>query len=346
LALWLAALSAPVAAQLSDPAWMHPPAPKPAAIPSEELPAVFRKPKPASLADLRSIQQHVTALLPKVSPAVVAVEIGNGSGSGVVISSDGLVLTAGHVAERRGLSAVFRFPDGKTARGKTIGLDEDSDTGLMRITDRGPWPHVDVGDLAQVRLGDWVLALGHPGGFDAARSLVVRLGRVIRLMPGVVQTDCTILPGDSGGPLIDMYGRVIGIHTAISGSTDENFHVPISEFFDAWPEMAGPSTSSTISTRPLAYAGVTVMDDYEGCRLSGIDKDSPAFKAGLKVNDRVLKVDGRRVIASATFERWVAESQPRDTLHLQIERRGREMSIPLHLQSQPHNRNVPPAQDN
>src|SRR5208282_4466201 len=149
-------------------------------------------------ADLRAIQQQVEALVPKVSPAVVAVEIDSASGSGVVISADGLVLTAGHVYENPEREVRFEFPNGKTAYGKTLGLDEDADTGLMRITDPGPWPYAALGDLKQARLGDWVLALGNPGGFDRKRSLVVRLGRLICVTPGVLQTDCTISPGDSG----------------------------------------------------------------------------------------------------------------------------------------------------
>ena len=112
------------------------------------MPAGFGKAAPASIADLKAIEQHVKALAARVSPAVVAVEVGSGSGSGVVISADGLVLTAGHVCGGPGRNVRFTFPDGKTARGKTVGVNRESDTGLMRITDRGPWPHAAVGDLA------------------------------------------------------------------------------------------------------------------------------------------------------------------------------------------------------
>ena len=190
------------------------------------------------MADLRTIEQNVEKLTAKISSAVVEVEVGSGSGSGVVISPEGLVLTAGHVCGRPNRTVRFTFPDGKKAQGKTLGVGEDSDTGLMRITDRGPWPWTPLGELEQGRAGDWVLALGHPGGFDAKRSLVVRLGRIIRLRSDAVQTDCTISPGDSGGPLFDMHGRVIGIHSYISGSMADNFHVPIAKFYEEWEEMA------------------------------------------------------------------------------------------------------------
>ena len=90
------------------------------------------------------------------------------------------------------------------------------------------------GIFRQACIGDWVLALGHPGGFDARRSLVVRLGRILRMDASALQTDCTISQGDSGGPLFDMHGRVIGIHSAISISMAENYHVPVTAFYNGW----------------------------------------------------------------------------------------------------------------
>ena len=220
-------------------------APRPATTNPKELPPAFAKATPSSIADLRSIEQRVKELVRRVTPAVVDVEIGGGTGSGVIISEDGLVLTAGHVCGESGRTVRMTFSDGRKARGKTIGASRDSDCGLIRITDRGPWPHVAVGDLEQTRPGDWVLALGHPGGFDLRRSLVVRLGRIIRLEDGNLQTDCTISQGDSGGPLLDMFGRVIGIHSSISSSLTANFHVPITDFYQNWDQMV-----KTLNTPP------------------------------------------------------------------------------------------------
>ncbi len=227
--------SAPVPASKSA---SLPVLPRPAAARRADLPSAFAAAVPASVAELRSIERHIKSLAARLSPSVVAVGVGSGNGSGVVISADGLVLSAGHVCGRPGRSVRFTFPDGKTARGKTLGVDDERDTGLMKITDRGPWPHAEPGDLQQARAGDWVLALGHPGGFDPKRSLVVRSGRVIRLTGDGLQTDCTISPGDSGGPLFDMHGRVIGIHNAISTSVAENYHVAITEFYDTWEVLA------------------------------------------------------------------------------------------------------------
>lgn len=313
-------------------------APKPASADPSELAAAFTKATPGSITDLRLMEQHVKALVARVSAAVVAVEVGYSSGSAVVISADGLVLTAGHVCGKPGRDVRFTFPDGKTARGKTLGVDRVSDTGLMRITDSGPWPHAAMGELERARIGDWVLALGHPGGFDPRRSLVVRLGRIIRLAPQALQTDCTLSPGDSGGPLFDMYGRVIAIHSAISSSVSENFHVPVTLFYSAWPQLVSGEMGGNLVDWPRAYLGATAVDDAGGCRLSRVEENGPAFKAGLKIGDLVLKVDERDIKVSASFRRWVAEAEPGEKLSLAIKRGDKLLALDVKLQAQPATR--------
>jgi len=308
-----------------------PTVPKPAPADPKDLPAGFGKAAPASIADLKAIEQHVKALAARVSPAVVAVEVGTGSGSAVIISADGLVLSAGHVCGAPDRSVRFTFPDGKTAHGKTVGLNRDNDTGLMRITDRGPWPHADMGELAQTRVGDWVLALGHPGGFDLRRSLVVRLGRIIWMDSGSLQTDCTISPGDSGGPLFDMHGRVIGIHSAISTSVAENYHVAVTAFYDGWDLLVAAPGGNFQAAKPQPYVGAIGTDDADGCRLTVVDEDGPAAKAGLKVGDLVVKVDGREVKLRASFQRWVAEAEPGETLNLEVKRGDKVLSLEVKL---------------
>ncbi|MEI6784160.1 MAG: S1C family serine protease [Verrucomicrobiota bacterium] len=328
--------SPPAASEKAEPASATP-APGPPAVPQpapadpRDLPAGFGKPAPASMADLKAIEQHVKALTARVSPSVVAVEVGSGSGSGVIISADGLVLSAGHVCSAPDRSVRFTFADGKTAQGKTLGLNLDSDTGLMRITDRGHWPHADMGELARTRVGDWVLALGHPGGFDLRRSLVVRLGRIIWMDSESLQTDCTISPGDSGGPLFDMYGRVIGIHSAISTSMAENYHVAVTAFYDSWDLLASAPGEKHVAAKPQPYVGAIGADDADGCRLTVVDEDGPAAKAGLKVGDLVVKVDGRAIKLRASFQRWVAEAEPGETLDLEIKRGDQVLSLKVKL---------------
>ena len=348
--LWLAGavLAAAVFAAETRPAATnsitadHQPAPAlpvPARVNPRELAAGFSKPIPESIAELKAMEQQVKSLVARVSPAVVAVEVGSGAGSGVIITGDGLVLTAGHVCGAPNRPVRFTFADGKTAQGWTLGVNRESDTGLMRITNKFSWPHVPVGDLARARVGDWVLALGHPGGFDLKRSLVVRLGRIIVLTEGALQTDCTISPGDSGGPVFDMYGRVIGIHSAISGSMAENFHVAITQFYQDWDTLAhGILRREDTTTPPRAYAGVTGETAAEGCRLTVVDRNSPAAKAGLKAGDVVLKVEGREIKAFSAFQRWVSESEPGETINLQIKRGEQLLSLAVKLEAPPRRR--------
>ena len=201
-----------------------------------QYPAVFTKAAPSSLADLKAMERHVETLVKRVSPAVVALEMDFGTGSGVIISSNGIILTAAHVIGDAS-KATVTFPDGKKVHAKTLGKASEADAGLLKIIESGTWPYVEVGDMKSDHVGDWVLALGHPGGFDSKRSLVVRLGRVIALDADTLQTDCTISPGDSGGPVINMAGKVIGVHSFISTAMAENFHMAVGSFLHELDRM-------------------------------------------------------------------------------------------------------------
>ncbi|MBX3748429.1 MAG: trypsin-like peptidase domain-containing protein [Verrucomicrobiae bacterium] len=211
----------------------------PAPVPGQRgaVPAGFEGPTPDSVADLAAMEAHVMALVRQVTPSVVAVRVGGSTGSGVVISADGWVLTAAHVAASPNRPVRFLFPDGRTVRGRTLGTNHRMDAGLARIEEDGDWPWVPVGEAGSGVLGEWVLGLGHPGGFDPDRSMVVRLGRVIRRTAMALQTDSILSGGDSGGPLFDMHGRVVGIHSRISNSTAENYHVPIDAYLEDWVRL-------------------------------------------------------------------------------------------------------------
>jgi serine protease Do len=304
-----------------------PAAPKPFPASRYDLPGAFRQVVPSSLDDLQAIQAQVEALAVRLAPAVVEVEVGMGSGSGVVISEDGLVLTAAHVCGTPNLDVVFTFPNGKKAHGKTLGTNHDMDAGLMKITDAGPWPRVETGELGDARLGDWVLALGHPGGFDPERSMVVRLGRLLRLGPGLLQTDCTLIGGDSGGPLFDMHGRVIGIHSRISNSTRENYHIPISAYYSSWDRLVRCENWGGRRSPPRSYLGALGEDDPQGCRLARVDANSPASKAGLKVGDLVRKFNDLMISDAAAFLECIWQTEPGEVVFLEIMRGDLTMSV-------------------
>lgn len=302
-------------------------APKPAPVKREDLPLALRQDAPSSLEDLKSIEAHVQGLVARISPAVVAVRVEGATGSGVVISEDGFVLCAAHVCNEPNRDVRLVFPDGRSARGKTLGTNHETDAGLMKITDPGRWPHVDIGDLEQARLGDWVLALGHPGGFDRHRSMVVRLGRIIRLGSGALQTDCTIVSGDSGGPLFDTHGRVIGIHSRISESSAANFHVPIAAYHASWDRLVRGDNWGARRPEPRSYVGVRGVDHPDGCRLEQVEENSPASKADLKVGDIVTKVNGQKVKDYDSFREFVTGTKPGEDLTLDVKRDDKEMSV-------------------
>ncbi|MDP1562414.1 MAG: S1C family serine protease [Pirellulaceae bacterium] len=242
-----------------------------------------------TLQDLRQLQQRVNSLLGQLRPAVVGIRMGGGQGSGVLVSGDGFVLTAAHVVGRRGQRAEIVMPDGSTHPAIVLGTDAASDSGMLRMVEKGPWPYAEIGESESLKRGQWLLALGHPGGYDPERSSVVRVGRLLA-DPGrtTLQTDCTLVGGDSGGPLFDLEGRVVGIHSRISRRIQQNYHVSVDMYTSEWDEMSKDPTP-TLGFR-IKSAGVT--DQLLVDRVTG---DGPADKAGLKANDQILRFNGEEV---------------------------------------------------
>jgi serine protease Do len=194
----------------------------------------WRKKVPENKKDLYAIQHRLQELLPKAKKGLVAIEANDGAGSGVIISPEGLILTAAHVIGKTGKKMKVRFANGKRASAISLGGSELSDAGMLKIIDEGPWPFVDMAKNQSSEIGDWCFGLGHPGGFDAKRGIVVRIGRIIGKKDETMQTDSRLLGGDSGGPLFDFQGKVIAIHSRISQKPDQNFHVPIESFQANW----------------------------------------------------------------------------------------------------------------
>src|SRR5262249_4820106 len=127
--------------------------------------------------------------------------------------------------------------NGKEVEGKTLGWHKSADAGLIKITTKGKYPAVDMGDSAKVKDGDWILTVGHPGGYKRGRTPVVRLGRVLGADETFFQTDTPLVGGDSGGPLFDMHGKVIGIHSWISQEIEQNMHVRVNVYRDDWDDL-------------------------------------------------------------------------------------------------------------
>ncbi len=193
-------------------------------------------PRTDELADMEATMRRIAE---KVVPCTVGIQVGhNVEGSGVVISENGYILTAAHVISRPGRTVTIRFPDGTRVPGKTLGIHTSADGGLVKITAEGKWPFAPLVTHDDFPTpGDWCLATGHPGGFQEDRTPPVRIGRIIDVAENTLRSDCTITGGDSGGPLFDMQGRVIGIHSRISVESTVNLHGPVLAYVEAWDQL-------------------------------------------------------------------------------------------------------------
>ena len=274
------------------------------------------------------MEKHITVLTRKITPAAVAVQVGSAVGSGVVVSADGTVLTVAHVAGRPGREVLFVFADGRRARGKTLGVNLGPDAGMMKITDPGPWPFADLTPSKESSVGDWVLALGHPGGWDPERPIVVRLGRILETGSDFLRSDCTITAGDSGGPLFDMQGRVTGVHSFVRTATTANYHVDISNYHADWRRLTAGESWGQEETAPRPWLGTRGSDEAAGgCRIEVVDERGPAYKAGLQVGDVVLSINGATVEGAEAYSRAVRSSKIGSELQLIVRRGEAEKTI-------------------
>ncbi|MGO9115831.1 MAG: S1C family serine protease [Thermoguttaceae bacterium] len=272
---------------------------------------------PTSLAELKDLNNRVKALVEKVRPAIVQVS----GGSGVVISADGLVMSVAHVGDHAGRPLVFVLPDGRRVRGVTLGNDRGGDAGLMRITDRGNWPHVEVAKPEDIRLGEWCVAVSYPISFDRQqRHLSVRLGRVYHHDVLEISSDCAIMGGDSGGPLFDMQGRVIGISSTCGNLLDENRHVSIDRFRRYWDRLLKGEDMDDLEPGYGAVLGVASDPDVDAARLGEVKPDGPAARAGAKAGDVVTKFAGKEIRTFQDLTAEVRQHKPGEKLEVELHR--------------------------
>jgi serine protease Do len=309
----------------ASPPWAAAEDPKTAEV--KPLHVALEKLAPESLEDLKAIQAQVQEVVQKVLPCTVGVRVGSAMGSGVIIREDGYVLTAGHVSGPPDREVTVILSDGRRIKGKTLGANRGIDSGLIKITAEGKWPFAEMGKSADLKKGQWCVATGHPGGYKPSRPPVVRLGRVLGVTDRLVQTDCTLVGGDSGGPLFDMQGRVIGIHSRIGGPIIANIHVPVDTYHTTWDRLAKAEIwGSQIGGRGPngAYLGFQVNGESKDCRVSEVASGAPAEKAGFKVDDVITQFDGQKITNSEDLVSRIRWKRPGDEIAVEV-LRGEEV---------------------
>jgi serine protease Do len=294
------------------------------------LPAAVEKPAPENLDDLRAIQAQVETVVQKVLPCTVGVRVGGAWGSGVIVRADGYVLTAGHVSAQPDRDVTLLLSDGRRLKGKTLGANHGIDSGLVKITDEGTWPCAAMGSSSDLHPGQWCLATGHPGGYKPGRTPVVRLGRILDVEDKFIQTDCKLVGGDSGGPLFDLHGRVIGIHSRIGTQLFANLHVPVDTYRDTWNRLVKAEVwGSRLDGRGRYGLGMDLDTDSKDCRVAKIAAGAPADKAGLKVDDVIIRFDGQKISNSEEFVTQARRKRPGDEVAVEVLRGEKSVNLKL-----------------
>lgn len=295
------------------------------------------KKAPDSRKDLEAIQGALEKALPKARAATVCIELKDGSGSGVIVSPEGLVLTAAHVATGVKKKVTVILEDGTRLKAETLGLVADKDAAMLQITEKGTYPFVDIDKESTTRLGDWVFALGHSGGFDKERGSVVRLGRLVRVADATFQSDCMLIGGDSGGPLFDLNGKMIGIHSRVGQQLQVNMHVPMTVFTANWDamqkaEFIGEGPFAQLPEKGNGFLGLATEARLEGgLRVTKVGSKSPAEEAGIKEGDILLKLNGTDLKTREQLQELLKEMSAGNELTLETERKGALKTLTLEL---------------
>jgi serine protease Do len=300
-------------------------------------PYVNDKKAPEDRKDIEVIQSSLIAALPKTRAATVCIELKEGSGSGVIVSEDGLVLTAAHVSMGVNKKVTVIMEDGTRHAARTLGLVADTDAAMIRITDEGTYPFVEIDRGNSARLGDWVFSLGHSGGFDKARGSVVRLGRIVRIANSTLQSDCILIGGDSGGPLFDLTGKLVGIHSRVGQQLQVNMHVPMSRFLENWDgllkgEFIGEGPFATKPVKGSGFLGLaTDARPHGGLIVTKVGKNSPAEQAGIKEGDILHSLNGKPLTTRAQMQEMLKEMAAGDEIVFELERTGKRETLTLEL---------------
>ena len=275
------------------------------------------------------------------------------SGSGFFISADGYIVTNNHVIENAETIKVV-LKDERELEAEVVGRDESTDLAVLRVKGgRGPFPFVNFEDAAKPRVGDWVITVGNPFGLGgtATAGIISAYGRDIgETFVDYIQIDAPINRGNSGGPTFDVFGRVIGVNTAIfspsGGSVGIGFAIPA--------EVADSVTKQLINGGKIqrGYIGATIQNftpesaealglgEQKGAIVADLSPGGPSAKAGLQVGDVVISVNGTAVKSSTELTRQVARVRAGDVLRLDVIREGKRRVIDIRSGVRPSERDL------
>ncbi|KZR70462.1 putative serine protease HhoA precursor [Prochlorococcus marinus str. MIT 1313] len=245
--------------------------------------------------------QHFFGLPGRVAPRS---RIERGQGSGVIFSADGLVLTNAHVVEKTD-QLMVGLPDGRRVPGRLVGQDKITDLAVVQLDGSGPWPTAPLGDSDQLRVGDWAIAVGNPFGLENTVTLgiVSNLNRNVSQLGisgkrlDLIQTDAAINPGNSGGPLLNSEGNVVGINTLVRSGPGAGlgFAIPINRARTIAHQLVERGRAS----HPMVGVGLSPVPSVRsgeanspGAVIRSVVPGGPAARAGLKVDDVIVSVEG------------------------------------------------------
>jgi serine protease Do len=276
-----------------------------------------------------------------------------GAGSGVIIGGDGYVLTNHHVIDRAERITV-KLSDGRTLRARLVGTDPTIDIALVKVESAQPLPFAPLGDSDSLRVGEWVCAIGNPLAYEhtVTVGVVSYIGRKLfdPSLDNYIQTDAAINFGNSGGPLINGRGEVIGINAAISSrASNIGFAVPVNQAVAILPQLKEHGRVSR------GFIGVALRDvdadlqrslrltTTHGALVQDVNVGSPGDRAGLRVYDVIIAVDGAAVGTNDELIRTVAARVPGTTVRLNVLRDGKPVLTTVKLAERPGHDDPAPA---
>ncbi|MCM8533571.1 MAG: trypsin-like peptidase domain-containing protein [Lentisphaeraceae bacterium] len=287
------------------------------------------------LKELQKVQEKIKSLQAKARSVTVGLSARGASGSGVIVSEDGIIATAAHISTEPNTPVKVYLENGTTYNAIALGLHPKADVALIKITDKGipKLPYSKLVKSSTVSKGDWCFVLGHPNGFDQERGSVLRIGRVIDLRTYLIWTDCTLLGGDSGGPLFDLDGNIIGINSRIFESNEDNIHGPADILLTYWDELLKSKKIS--DSKKKAFLGVGTKSNGIGIKITEVVKNSSADRAGVKVGDVILSINREPILNTNELIEFLKDKKIGKEILINLIRSGEELQLKATLGLQP-----------